>query len=91
MRASALQDKRKKPRQAIRRIVQAVTVSDTRLAVDCTLLDISQSGARLYSTDAATLPREFILVLRDDIRKWCRVVRRAKNDIGVKFIEAPSA
>lgn len=89
MRASALQDKRRKPRQTIQRTVQAVTVNDTQLAVDCTLLDISQSGARLYSAGAATLPREFVLVLRDDIRKWCRVVRRAKNDIGVRFIEKP--
>ena len=83
--AHAGEEKRAKPRMAVAKNVKAVSVDDSRPAVDCVLLDISQSGARLQSDDAGAVADEFVLLLRDDLQKWCRVVRRLKNEIGVKF------
>jgi hypothetical protein len=82
-------ENRKRPRHQVKRAVQAVSVNDSRLAVDCTLIDVSQSGGRLRSENAGSIPGEFVLVLRDDLHKWCRVVRRSKNEVGVKFIKLP--
>ena len=56
--------------------------------MECTLLDVSQAGARLKVGVADELPSEFLLVLSDDVKRWCRVVRRIKGDVGVKFIAA---
>ena len=81
-------EKRKTPRREIQRDVQAVTLHDSRPPIDCTLIDISQSGARLHVLDAGNLPSEFLLVLSEDVQRWCRIVRRMKSDIGVKFIRA---
>ena len=84
-------ENRTKPRRAVRRAVQAVSVNDSHLAVDCQLLDISETGARLQSADIGAIPNEFVLVLRDDLQKWCRVVRRSRNEVGVRFVGRPSA
>jgi hypothetical protein len=79
-------EKRKHERKELKRVVQAVTVDDSRVPIECTLLDISQTGARLYVENAGELPSEFLLVLSDDVKRWCRTVRRMKTDVGVKFI-----
>ena len=86
-----VQEKRKTPRREIVRTVQAVTLNDSRPPVACTLLDISQSGARLSADDQGTLPNEFLLVIRDDLKKMCRVMRRSKTEIGVRFIKPTPA
>jgi hypothetical protein len=86
-----LQEKRRAPRREIQRSVQVVTLNDSRPPMSCTLLDISQSGARLYADDQGTLPNEFLLVLRDDLKKMCRVIRRSRTEIGVRFIESKPA
>jgi len=84
-------EKRKHTRREIKRTVQAVTVDDSRAPMDCTLIDISQSGARLNVPNAGELPSEFLLVISDDLQRWCRVVRRMRSDIGVKFIRTRRA
>jgi len=84
-------EKRKHMRKVIRRAVQAVTVDDSRAPMECTMLDISQSGARLKIPNAGELPSEFLLVMSEDLQRWCRVVRRMKTDVGVKFIRTRRA
>jgi hypothetical protein len=53
------------------------------------LSDVSKTGARVAVADPSALPDEFVLSLKDDLRKWCRIVRRSENHVGVKFIAAP--
>jgi hypothetical protein len=51
----------------------------------CRLSDLSQTGARLALESAGNAPDEFMLVLSDAMRFWCRVVWRSGQEIGVHF------
>ena len=82
------QDKRTTPRREIER--NARIEMDGGTTVECTLSDVSQAGAKIAVADFTVVPDVFVLVLRDDLRKWCRVVRRAENFLGVMFIAAPA-
>lgn len=77
-------DKRNSPRCDLERPVQIVLADGP--SITCALSDVSRSGARIYVSDPAALPDEFEIVLKDDIRKWCRVMRRLDKHVGVKFI-----
>ena len=55
----------------------------------CTLVDISRGGALLAVEHPASLPDEFLLELRAGLTRWCRVVRRDSDRVGVQFIEPP--
>ncbi|HZP76623.1 MAG TPA: PilZ domain-containing protein [Pseudolabrys sp.] len=76
-------DRRGDVRHAINLAVKAHT------PIACTLTDVSKSGARLSIDDPSALPEEFLLLLRDDLRRWCRVIWRSQTQIGVAFIERP--
>ena len=81
------QDKRRTPRLPIERNVHALIGETTQ--IPCKLSDVSKSGARLTLDAASSLPDEFELLLKDDIRKWCRVMRRSEKHVGIAFIAAP--
>jgi len=72
------------------REVRVVTIGDARLPSTFILLDISQSGARLKASDMTGLPKEFYLVLRENLMKCCRVAWRNKTQAGVRFIKEPN-
>ena len=56
--------------------------------VDCTVRNLSLSGACLAVTSPAGIPNEFDLMLdRDMIKRYCRVAWRAADRIGVTFQE----
>jgi hypothetical protein len=84
-------EKRAKPRVMVNRAVKAISLDDSSPAVDCVLLDISQSGCKLQSRAIGMLPDEFMLILSDDLTRWCRVVRRLKNEVGARFVNQRSA
>jgi hypothetical protein len=81
------QDKRAAPRRGLERQVHIEAADGS--SIPCSLSDVSKSGARLAVSDPAALPDEFMLCLKDDLRKWCQVVRRSDKHVGVKFIAAP--
>ncbi|MFZ5690214.1 MAG: PilZ domain-containing protein [Pseudomonadota bacterium] len=56
-------------------------------SVTCTLLDVSRTGAMLSTN--GRLPDIFYLTLRPGLVRWCQVVWRRGNQVGVKFIPAP--
>ena len=58
-------------------------------SVRCLLLDVSQGGARLSSR--RRLPEMFYLLLRPDLKRWCQVIWRQGNQVGVNFIIDPRA
>jgi hypothetical protein len=78
-------NKRKHQRQTLD--VFAYIETPTR----CSLADPSETGAKLIVKDPASLPDEFLLRLRPDLRKWCRVIWRGAEQVGIEFISTPSA
>ena len=54
-------------------------------ALSCTLVDISQTGARLIATGTDQIPGEFTLLLGGAVRK-CRVVWQNEPHLGVQFL-----
>ena len=56
----------------------------------CSILDISESGARLSTDDEAELPDQFILLLdkTGNARRICRLVWREGTKVGVKFVRS---
>jgi hypothetical protein len=58
-------------------------------SIDCTVRNISETGAALDVTSPLGIPTEFTLVT-DDIQRPCRVVWRKEKRIGVTFEKAES-
>jgi PilZ domain len=56
----------------------------------CTLVDVSEYGARLTGRDIERVPSEFTLLLSKSgqPRQRCNVVWKLNNEIGVKFVPA---
>jgi hypothetical protein len=56
----------------------------------CTLVDVSEYGARLAGRDIERVPSEFTLLLSKTgrPRQRCSVVWKLNNEIGVKFVPA---
>lgn len=54
--------------------------------LDCSILEISDSGARLRPTAHVALPRSFRLRLTPSLTIGCEVAYRDKDDIGVTFV-----
>jgi PilZ domain len=68
------------------RVTKPAQIEHGGLKITCTLHDLSITGAALEVDDAATIPENFILVLREDgLKLPCRVVRRTGFRIGVAF------
>jgi len=53
----------------------------------CLVSDVSQTGARIDMSDAKEVPDTFVLLLSSNgaARRFCRVVWRKPQQIGVKF------
>ncbi|NIY16299.1 MAG: hypothetical protein GWM98_16070 [Nitrospinaceae bacterium] len=52
----------------------------------CTIVEISNSGARLRPTDALILPNEFTLKISPEQEVLCEAIRRSEFEIGVRFL-----
>jgi hypothetical protein len=55
----------------------------------CTIVDVSEGGARIEVSTPGDLPEDFSLVLMEDaahIRR-CRIVWRTDAEIGVRYLE----
>jgi hypothetical protein len=65
-----------------------VDVGDGSPRLDCTVLDVSEGGARLLVPASAKLPREFWLVFSKNgtRRRRCRKAWRSEDQIGVTYI-----
>lgn len=81
-------DRRGSPRQALGRDV-LICSKDGKPIGACQLSDVSATGARLSLAPRviANLPEEFILVLakRAKVHRRCRIVWRARDEVGVRF------
>jgi len=65
-----------------------IAYGDDRTLVPCTLLDVSQSGARLMLPGNEDVPDDFMLLLSEHgrARRQCRVAWRRKDKVGVEFV-----
>jgi hypothetical protein len=77
-------------RKAVRRVVQLPARIDTGRGSplhECTVVDLSDLGARLAVGDAARLPDEFTILLSPFTRPFrrCRLVWRKNGYVGVEF------
>lgn len=91
-RRSSINDRRSGRRQDLRYAARIESLTDGA-EMPCTLLDVSQTGARLLARDPERVPDEFLLRLavgRQALRH-CAVVWRDGSTIGVRFIIAPDA
>ena len=68
------------------RVLKAGTIEFGGGAIDCTVRNLSNSGAALDVNSPVGIPDKFALVLPTrGLHYACRVVWRGQNRIGVKF------
>jgi len=80
-----IKDKRKARRQPMRYSAWVALTETERHG--CVLSDVSDTGARIEVQDSAVLPEHFLLLLSANgaARRYCQVVWRQPNKVGVKF------
>lgn len=86
-RRSSSKDRRGGRRQDLRYAARIERLADGA-EIPCTLLDVSQTGARLMAREPEGVPDEFLLRLavgRQALRR-CAVVWRDGASMGVRFI-----
>ena len=82
-------DARQSPR---RRVLKTgiVTFSGRNCSIECSVRDLSDTGARLRATGSANIPDTFELIIETDgFEADCQVVWRKDQDIGVVFLGVP--
>jgi hypothetical protein len=79
-----VQDKRTTFRKRVLKTAQII-LSDKAPKLDCTVRNISDTGACLQVSTTYGLPASFDVVL-DGARRSCRAVWRTDTKIGVTFI-----
>ena len=90
--AALLDERRRERRTTINRLAQ-FQADSVSLPRDCTITDISKTGARLFA-EGVEVPDRFHLLVSDGertgkhARRECTVVWRLGGEIGVLFIGA---
>jgi hypothetical protein len=77
-------------RREVRRKIKLLAVlydPETKVRTPVTIVNLSHRGAGLRCDDTDWVPDEFTLFIRNDesMRRDCVVVRRTKNELGVRF------
>ena len=57
----------------------------------CSMIDISETGARIAVDDPKMSPQEFLLLINKDLARWCQVVWRSEHELGLTFIHPPKS
>lgn len=85
-------ERRKHQRLLTNRVARIQTdVAATTTSQECTIIDISDRGARLFVNNS-DIPDRFCLVIVSDkvTRQECRVVWRLGGEVGVEFVSLGS-
>ncbi len=76
-------------RQTFRRrvCIKALLLRERQSPLPCTLVDVSETGARLIVGDSAEVPQRFTIVMtaRGVPQRTCQLVWRGTRQIGVRF------
>ena len=76
-------ERRKAPRH---RVLKGATIAFDGIGLDCTVRNLSSSGAAIEVASPGGLPPSFMLVIEaDQFIRRCRPVWRNDNRIGVTF------
>jgi hypothetical protein len=68
------------------RVLKAGTIEFNGGGIDCTVRNVSQTGAALDVVSPVGIPKEFTLVVpADGLRKRCHLVWHKEKRIGVAF------
>lgn len=68
------------------RVLKAGKIEFGGGAIDCTLRNVSETGAALDVVSPIGIPNDFNLIVpADSSRRYCRVVWRTDKRIGVRF------
>ncbi len=79
-------DRRTHPRKKVQ-ATGKVIFNDSQSMIDCTILDISEGGAKLEFPNRQVLPRTFVLQLGDGSVTSCEVRWAKDNYFGVRFLD----
>lgn len=81
-----MEDQRASPRRRVLKTGQ-ILFNGAALTRDCTVRDMSETGARLKVAHVAGVPDRFILSLGEERREVaCEVRWRTLNQLGVAFV-----
>jgi hypothetical protein len=80
------QDRRIAPRRRVLKGAQ-VFINGGVSAFDCTIRDVSSSGARFSLGIFQALPKQFELVMNDLGTHLCELVRITGSEYGVRFLD----
>ena len=79
-------DRRASVRKKVMRAAR-VYINERQSLIDCTILDISEGGAKLEFPSRQVLPRTFVLQLGDGSVTRCEVRWAKDNFFGVRFLD----
>lgn len=76
-----------KRKGARKKTLKGATISyqDGHCTMTCTIRDLSGTGAMLKPADPVHVPEIFQLILPDGLSYDCRVVRRTRDQLAVRF------
>lgn len=75
-----------------RRVLKGGSITFGGGAIDCSVRNLSETGAALEVASPVGLPETFVLVVEmEQTRRPCRVVWRKATRVGVHFLAAESA
>ena len=63
-----------------------IAINDGFSVIDCTVRNLSETGALLRVVSVVGIPDQFVLIISDNQKHNCTVVRRTATDIGVAFL-----
>ena len=72
------------------RVLERATIVSRggRSTMPCYLVDVSESGARLAECEVPSCPNDFALHPHGSHPRYCRVVWRSTEAMGVRYVEA---
>lgn len=63
-----------------------ISFLDSHASIECVILDISETGARLRPVDVKSCPEKFRLRGPDGRTRLCELIWRTSKQIGVRFV-----
>ena len=70
-----------------KRVLKAGTIEFGGGAIDCTVRNLSETGAALSVESPVGIPSEFnLIVAADKVKRGCKVAWRKENRIGISFL-----
>lgn len=68
------------------RVVKVGTIAFGGAAIDCTVRNVTASGALLEVESPPSIPHSFVLVVpSEDVSRSCRLIWASERRIGVRF------